>query len=901
MEGKNFNFGPEDKQEDTKKTPEIEVVTPVGAGGRKISKEEIDKSKKVLKEEDDKSKKILKEEAEMKDLKDKKGRGKLLSAYEAARLKELKMKKEKNEDESEKGGNESEEEKSEEESEEEGDNKEKIDTGVNLEAARNEYIEQYQEFLQSGRLARLRNSLGISPSKKKEMPEDLKNAKAKYDQAKQEYAQNEWKTSVENLSFDLSEEQKKEEEAEIMNKINNIVVLDEEDYMQEARTEAFPPSEKGMFSKAYQRWTNLSKTKRIAYSVAMVGGAAGFASLGAPVSSAAAAIGIGGAMGQKALRGTLGALVSVVAGKAYDKISKSKEKKKEITKTATDETEEARKSFNIDNLADVEKRYQEAIKQEEKENKKILMKKIGVMAAAGIGTTVGVGMLDNCIAGELSSDTGGKLDTKSEAGANPADAEAGKESTEAAAAASKPAEDLESYSVEKGDNLWDTLKNNIPQIEDLDRAGMKDNVTANLIEEIKENPEEYGIESDNVGNLQIGDNLKMEKIQDLLENEKIDGDGLIEHAKGLSEDQLKGIENYEPPESSGAAEAAESSAEESGKGSGAEETSEKINTFTERLKDLDIDADSTKNNELINYLHNHEDLLNSPDKREFLEELLENQDKVKIDSLEKANSIFSLTENIDSLDNTLDDYEKMQDFFEKIGSQNINRDDLENLAQLKFGDVNNETVSKSTHNLFAQVLNDSDKKVDLEKIMHFGEQTEILFSEEDAPGWSVIIDWHEGKMFSKEILSWSSPEESDISTDALDKINENISKAADTTEPSAGESEKAPEAADTTEDTSPQEEPNTSGGIRPDVTQANEEGESIITQSLSRENLEKMKDFSEFDNYLKDQDYYNELSEENINGLKERFEEIQDPNVHEIDKASSQRAITAIITNARAQ
>ncbi len=103
---------------------------------------------------------------------------------------------------------------------------------------------------------------------------------------------------------------------------------------------------------------------------------------------------------------------------------------------------------------------------------------------------------------------------------------------------------LPEYSIKSGDNLWKILKSKIPEIEKLERPGMKDNAVANLIKEIEKDPKSYGISSDNVDNLKIGDNLNMDKIHELLDEKTIKGEKLIDHAKGLNKEALDKIEAY---------------------------------------------------------------------------------------------------------------------------------------------------------------------------------------------------------------------------------------------------------------------------------------------------------------------------------------------------------------------
>ncbi|MEA2112699.1 MAG: hypothetical protein U9P50_01875 [Patescibacteria group bacterium] len=609
---------PNQSQENDEKE-ESQIITPSFESTGRMSEEIIKESKQFLKNEDD-----------IKDIKEKQKQGESLSSIKTASLREDEMKRNKEEeiieltDVVEREGNNNEE-TSESENDKNTDEHEPTENTqeqqeqngpwANLETARTEYIERYQEFLRGGRLARLRNALGLTPAGGKEMPLELIETRERYNQAKKTYAQDEWETSLEKISPDLSEEKRAQTEAEIINRIYNIAVLDESDYLEEARIDAFSPFQKGLLVDAYQRWTSLNKSQRIIASTVMVAGVAGFASLAVPVTASAAAIGIGGVAGKKILRGTFGVLMSGLTGKAYDKFTQGK--KERVEQTATDTTETARESFNINNLTAISERYKNAIKQEQQGNRNIMFGKIATMGAAGIGSTVGFGLIGNAF-GEGSSN----IEDKTKLGfqktpqgetvtipAEPVESKAVESAKKAleiaqenkvtpeektallkglekdypreveeaddvyltrvkeafnteieknvppvetttlenASADTIEPEDIikEDYSIKSGDNLWNILKKELPEIAELEKSGMKDNVVANLIEKIKENPTEYGITSDKVDSLKIGDQINMEKIHELLESEKIDGKSLVEHAtQDLTKKQLSDIENF---------------------------------------------------------------------------------------------------------------------------------------------------------------------------------------------------------------------------------------------------------------------------------------------------------------------------------------------------------------------
>ena len=276
----------------------------------------------------------------------------------------------------------------------------------NLEDTRNEYIRLHQSYLQEGVLSGVRSALGISSNR--EMSPELIEAKEKYDLAKKTYAKNEQTVSLEKIDANLSDEEKEKQKDQIKNKIFNIVVLDEQEYLQDARVESHPPKERGIFMKAYDRWTSLSKTQRLVYSTVMVAGIAGYASLAVPVTASAAALGMGGVAGKKLLRGTFGMLFSGLAGKIFDRQIAGK--KEEIKQTADTETESTRQEFDLDNLEKIENQYKDTIEQEQKGNRNILIRKALVMGGAGMISAMGLGMADNAFAGTgVVDDTEGPL------------------------------------------------------------------------------------------------------------------------------------------------------------------------------------------------------------------------------------------------------------------------------------------------------------------------------------------------------------------------------------------------------------------------------------------------------------------------------------------------------------
>jgi len=96
------------------------------------------------------------------------------------------------------------------------------------------------------------------------------------------------------------------------------------------------------------------------------------------------------------------------------------------------------------------------------------------------------------------------------------------------------------YIVHEGDRLWNIV-GEIDGVSELSGA-QKENAIANIVGAIRENPSLYGISSGNVDQLTLGDNIDMEKIRGILETKQISGEGIIEHAKNLTSEQIENID-----------------------------------------------------------------------------------------------------------------------------------------------------------------------------------------------------------------------------------------------------------------------------------------------------------------------------------------------------------------------
>src|SRR3989344_2011823 len=96
--------------------------------------------------------------------------------------------------------------------------------------------------------------------------------------------------------------------------------------------------------------------------------------------------------------------------------------------------------------------------------------------------------------------------------------------------------------------LWNIIKEKIPEIQDLDGEGRQSNAIANIIAKIRLDPGSYGISSGDVDKLVAGDTLNLDKIHDILKTTTIpieDGQsvGIIERASGLTDVEASHIMN----------------------------------------------------------------------------------------------------------------------------------------------------------------------------------------------------------------------------------------------------------------------------------------------------------------------------------------------------------------------
>lgn len=97
---------------------------------------------------------------------------------------------------------------------------------------------------------------------------------------------------------------------------------------------------------------------------------------------------------------------------------------------------------------------------------------------------------------------------------------------------------LGSYEVKNGDNMYTIIKDKFPEIANLE-GGRQTNAIENILAELKNNGED-------VDSLNIGDEIDLDVIKEIIETKEIRGEGLIDHANNLDGATVEKIEAYKP-------------------------------------------------------------------------------------------------------------------------------------------------------------------------------------------------------------------------------------------------------------------------------------------------------------------------------------------------------------------
>jgi len=463
---------------------------------------------------------------------------------------------------------ENEEEKIEINNEELVENKAEQDLERKLATTRTEYAKTCREHFdkQSEKYTKtdkLRIKLNLPP--KNEQPEkdslEIKEAKKKYLEAihsQRKEMREKAKTEIELLDLNDKEknkllEKKFQDIAKITVAKEAILLNDEKKELKLEEKEGEDKATKMLkyAGKVVEKYQKMPLKKKLAISALLLGGGLAAASIGGATGIALATGIVSGKWLQRALSGS----ATAIGLEGLMKKSQEKKASKEVTSELGDKLEESLK--NNDEKLDKKLFELEGEKQKQKYWRYAL--------AGSAGVLIGSGLVGKALSGIMPDEWGNWIKNKFNFGDKTPEVTPISDTAEVTpplqetivapisdtAEVTPPLQEtivapkLEAYSIKSGDRLWDVLKTKVPKIDNLERLGMKDNTVANLIETIKDDPEAYGITSGNIDNLNIGDKIDMERIQDLLENEEIKGESLIEHAQGLDKTTLEEIENYQ--------------------------------------------------------------------------------------------------------------------------------------------------------------------------------------------------------------------------------------------------------------------------------------------------------------------------------------------------------------------
>jgi len=388
----------EEKPPEKAKTPE-EIIIEKARRGEKLSKKEREiwqqiKEKKILEElERDK---IL---AEIMELRMKKQRGEAFSKEEAHRLELLKLKWDilQRTREEVKPEEKIEKEKSREELEKELNEKRSAYASAYTEyrktfgrmkekdlAVFELTIKPVREYLKPGDSERLKSE---DEKERKEAEERRDNFLNKLREAglTQKKAEAIYEAELKEAEYD---EAKKElgkkltaegiQSAEIFQKL----VLKECEILNQAKIETWPPKEKNLFKKGLEWWMRRGTATRLLISTGLVTGVVA-------VAGGFSAPAIAMFSGYRYLRGAGAVLAGKLASKGVDWALSKSIKAKEEAALSKLETE-----FSVEKLKEVEKEYEKILEETAGRRRKKLIIKAGVMAAAGAGTAIGLGILE---------------------------------------------------------------------------------------------------------------------------------------------------------------------------------------------------------------------------------------------------------------------------------------------------------------------------------------------------------------------------------------------------------------------------------------------------------------------------------------------------------------------------
>jgi hypothetical protein len=174
-------------------------------------------------------------------------------------------------------------------------------------------------------------------------------------------------------------------QAEIFKKL----ILEERGLLDQAKVEAWPPKEKGIFRKGMEWYMKRGTVTRLLISTGL---ATGVVTAAGGFSVPALAI----FAGQRFVRGFGSVTIGKLAGMGVDWVmSKGINAQKEASLS------ELKKSFDLNKLKEIEQSYQKILEETAKKERRKLLIKGAVTVAVGAGTAIGLGMIEKSWGGEI--------------------------------------------------------------------------------------------------------------------------------------------------------------------------------------------------------------------------------------------------------------------------------------------------------------------------------------------------------------------------------------------------------------------------------------------------------------------------------------------------------------------
>lgn len=326
------------------------------------------------------------------------------------------------------------------------------------------------------------------------------------------------------------------EKAEIFKQL----ILNERELLNQAKIESWPPKEKNIFRKVMELWMKQGTAKRLLYSTVLLGGlAVGASFAGIPGAAVAATalfnpsrfIRIGGGL-------TAGHLIRAMGGKIERWRGKIDQDKTEAALSRL------REGLTPENLKTIEGEFEKILEEQQKRARKRRLY-VGIASAvAGVGGSIGAGMLEHAWAGgiKVAPETmkpGTHSPEELKPGASPE------------ALVEKPLEIETVVEAQKGDSVWKLAEKQLESkgyFKGL--TGSPEEILAKkryLIDAIKdkiaENPQKFGISSGDADLIRSGEKIDFSSIFE----DKEDINSMIEKVGGLKSQDIENILHFKEP------------------------------------------------------------------------------------------------------------------------------------------------------------------------------------------------------------------------------------------------------------------------------------------------------------------------------------------------------------------